>query len=125
MSTVVYDSSERAAYLLDAQTKAIQFFNEIEQNLIRSGISENTLSDEIYQLGNARFGIRTHWHKRVVRSGPNALRPFEDNPPDRVIKEDDILVIDLGPVFESWEADFGRTYVLGNDPNKLKIRDAL
>jgi Xaa-Pro aminopeptidase len=125
MSKVAYDSSERAIYLLDAQTKAIQFFNEIEQSLIRSGISEKTLSDEIHQLGNTRFGIRTHWHKRVVRSGPNTLRPFEDNPPDRVIQQDDILVIDLGPVFESWEADFGRTYVLGNDPDKLKIRDAL
>jgi hypothetical protein len=26
-------------------------------------------------------------------------------------------------VFEAWEADFGRTFVLGNDPAKLKLRD--
>ena len=37
--------------------------------------------------------------------------------------EDDIAFLDLGPVFEEWEADFGRTFVLGSDPLKLKLRD--
>ncbi|KAG6180580.1 hypothetical protein E4U36_004729 [Claviceps purpurea] len=69
--------------------------------------------------------IKTHWHKRVVRSGPSTLCPFEENPPDRVIEEDDILIVDLGPVFEAWEADFGRTFVLGSDAGRLKVRDAL
>ncbi|KAH8165480.1 hypothetical protein CIB48_g2783 [Xylaria polymorpha] len=67
----------------------------------------------------------THWHKRVVRSGPNTLHPYHENPPDRIIEADDILFVDLGPVFEAWEADFGRTYVLGDDPLKKKLRDDL
>ncbi|KAH7143781.1 peptidase M24, structural domain-containing protein [Dactylonectria macrodidyma] len=117
--------AERAAYLLDAQSKAIGLFEEIERDLIRPGISEKELNDKIHELGAQRHGVKTHWHKRVIRSGPNTLRPFEDNPPDRIIQEDDILVVDLGPVFESWEADFGRTYVQGNDPYKKKLRDAL
>ncbi|KAF7557841.1 hypothetical protein G7Z17_g359 [Cylindrodendrum hubeiense] len=117
--------SERAAYLMEAQNKAVEMFKEIEQDLIRPGISEKELNTAIYDLGAAKHGIKTHWHKRVIRSGPNTLRPFEDNPPDRIIEEDDILVIDLGPVFEAWEADFGRTYVLGNDPHKIRLRDAL
>ncbi|KAI1374512.1 Creatinase/aminopeptidase [Hypoxylon crocopeplum] len=117
--------AERAAYLLNAQNKAVQLFEEIEQKLIRPGISEKTLSDEIHKLGSERHGVRTHWHKRVVRSGPNTLLPFEENPPDRVIGEDEILYVDLGPVFEAWEADFGRTFVLGNDPNKKRLRDSL
>jgi hypothetical protein len=33
------------------------------------------------------------------------------------------IFLDLGPVFEEWEADFGRTFVLGSDPLKLKLRD--
>ena len=37
-----------------------------------------------------------------------------------VIQEGDILFFDFHPVFEGWEADLGRTYVLGNDPLKLK-----
>ncbi len=46
----VTEESERAAYLLDAQTKAAQLFEEIERDLIRPGISEKTLSDEIHEL---------------------------------------------------------------------------
>jgi Xaa-Pro aminopeptidase len=117
--------SERAAYLLDAQTKALRLFEEIERDLIRPGVSEKALSDEIHELGAKRHNIRTHWHKRVVRSGPNTLMPYNENPPDRVIEEDDILFVDLGPVFEAWEADFGRTFVLGDDPVKKKLRDSL
>ncbi|KAI1208627.1 Creatinase/aminopeptidase [Annulohypoxylon truncatum] len=115
----------RAAYLLDAQSKAVSLFAEIEEKLIRPGISEKQLSDEIHALGEERHGVRTHWHKRVVRSGPNTLLPFEDNPPDRVIGADDILYVDLGPVFEKYEADFARTFVLGDDPEKIRLRDSL
>lgn len=117
--------AERAAFLLDAQNKAISLFKEIETSLVRPGISEKALSDEIHKLGAERYNVRTHWHKRVVRSGPNTLRPYADNPPDRIIQEDDILIVDLGPVFEEWEADFGRTFVLGEDSHKKRLRDAL
>jgi hypothetical protein len=58
---------ERAAYLLDAQTKAVALFEEIERDFIRPGISEKTLSDEIHELGAKRHGVRTHWHKRVIQ----------------------------------------------------------
>ena len=116
---------ERAQFLLDAQNKAILLFEEIESTLIRHGVSEKTLSNEIHKLGAERYGVRTHWHKRVVRSGPNTMSPFAENPPDRTIESDDILVIDLGPVFEEWEADFGRTFVLGNDTDKKRLRDSL
>src|SRR6202167_2569407 len=69
------------------------------------------------------FGTTTYWHKRIVRSGRNTLLPYDENPPDLTIKEDDILFLDLGPVFEKWEADFGRTFVLGADPLKHKLRN--
>ena len=51
--------------------------------------------------------------------------PYRENPPDLVVGEDDIVFFDFGPVFEEWEADFGRTYVLGNDPLKLRIREEI
>ncbi|KAG0653051.1 hypothetical protein D0Z07_0294 [Hyphodiscus hymeniophilus] len=117
--------SQRAAYLQDAQDKAVSLFEEIERNLVRPGISEKELSNEIHQLAADRFGVKSHWHKRVIRSGPNTLKPYAENPPDRVIEADDILFVDLGPVFEAWEADFGRTFVLGDDPVKKRLRDSL
>jgi Xaa-Pro aminopeptidase len=115
----------RAAALLDAQGKAAALFKEIEQTLLRPGITESRLSHDIHDLAAARFGVQSHWHKRVVRTGANTLRPYREDPPDLTIQPDDILFVDLGPVFEAWEADFGRTYVLDDDPLKHRLHDDL
>ena len=39
-----------------------------------------------------------------------------------MIGDDDIVFFDFGPVFEDWEADFGRTYVLGSDERKRRLQ---
>jgi len=115
--------TQRSAALADAQHKAAALFERIGQSLIRPGLTELQLTREIAELGRREFGLEQNWHKRVVRAGPNTLQPYDENPPDLMIVEDDILFLDLGPVFEAWEADFGRTFVLGSDPYKLKLRD--
>jgi Xaa-Pro dipeptidase len=109
-----------------AQSTAAKLFVEVErQNLIRPAATEESISQAIFALGESQFGARKHWHRRVVRAGPNTRLPFRALPPDRVIEADDIVSIDLGPVFGDYEADFGRTYVLGTDPEKLRLRDDL
>jgi Xaa-Pro dipeptidase len=116
--------ANRAAALLQAQQKADELFRAIEaQGLIRPNVLETRLNQDIYDLAKQMFGISTYWHKRIVRAGRNTLAPYDENPPDLTVGEDDILFLDLGPVFEEWEADFGRTFVLGSDPIKLKLRD--
>ena len=115
---------QRVTQLRIAQSKAERLFREIEQRgLIHPGLSESRLNENIYNLAKEMYGITTYWHKRIVRAGSNTLAPYAENPPDLTIGEDDILFLDLGPVFEDWEADFGRTFVLGSDPQKLKLRD--
>ncbi|MGZ4516118.1 MAG: M24 family metallopeptidase [Mycobacterium sp.] len=116
----------RVARLLDAQAKAAQLFDEVERRaMIRPGVSERQLSDEINHLAARMFGVTRHWHRRIVRAGENTLQPFNERPPDRVVADDDIVFLDLGPIFQEWEADFGRTFVLGDDPDKTAVRDAL
>jgi Xaa-Pro dipeptidase len=118
------DCEARASELREAQSKAKGLFSEVERRgLIRPGITESGLNDEIYALAQEMYGITTYWHKRIVRAGRNTLLPYAENPPDLTIGTDDILFLDLGPVFEKWEADFGRTFVLGSDPLKHKLRD--
>jgi Xaa-Pro aminopeptidase len=118
--------SVRVERLLDAEAKAAQLFDEIERReMIRAGVGEKDLSDEINALAADLLGVTRHWHRRIVRAGENTLQPFKEHPPDRVVAADDIVFLDLGPIFEEWEADFGRTYVLGDDPDKLALRDAL
>lgn len=110
--------------LLHAQNISIQFFEAIEEkNLIVAGKSEEQLNAEVCDLALKEFGIENHWHKKIVRSGKNTLAIYPDNPPNRIIDKDDILFIDLGPIVEGYEADIGRTYVLGNDPRKLRLKN--
>ena len=121
---MIATEEQRASELLEAQAKAEAVFHAVEaRGLIRPGITENGLNAEIYALAHEMFGITTYWHKRIVRAGRNTLLPYADNPSDLTLGEDDILFLDLGPVFEEWEADFGRTFVIGSDPLKLKLRD--
>ncbi|HEY0702002.1 MAG TPA: M24 family metallopeptidase [Candidatus Acidoferrales bacterium] len=115
---------DRGAKLLEAQQKADRLFKEIERHgIIRPGVAETQVNQDIYDLAERMYGISTYWHKRIVRAGRNTLAPYDENPPDLTISHDDILFLDLGPVFEDWEADFGRTFVVGSDPVKLKLRD--
>ncbi|OBK82865.1 aminopeptidase [Mycolicibacter heraklionensis] len=126
MSTPREPESVRVERLRDAQAKAVALFDEIERRgMVRPGVGERQLSDEIRDLAADMFGVTRHWHRRVVRAGENSLLPFHADPPDRVMADDDIAYLDLGPIFEEWEADFGRTFVLGEDPDKLALRDAL
>ncbi|WP_432039579.1 M24 family metallopeptidase [Streptomyces cucumeris] len=118
--------SGRAAGLIAAQEKAIALFAEIEaRGLVAPGRGEREVSDLIRDLANDMFGTTKHWHKRIIRSGPNTLLPYRDNPPDRAIGADDVAFADFGPIFEEYEADFGRTYVFGDDPDKHRLLEDL
>ncbi len=109
--------------MLLAQQQSIALFNSVdEKGLIISGKSEAQLIEEIVQIAKSDFGIEKYWHKKIVRAGINTLQPFSGNPPDRIIQDDDIVVLDFGPIFDGHEADLGRTYVIGNNPLKLQLQ---
>ena len=116
--------SDTRQRLMLAEQKAKALFDTVEKRgLIAAGKSEAELCEEIIQIAANDLGIVDHWSKKIVRTGINTLQPFAANPPGQVIKEDDILFFDFHPIFEGWEADLGRTYVLGNDPLKVKIKE--
>ncbi len=109
--------------LILAEEKAQILFDAIKTRaFIVPGKSEHELNNEIFELAYELFGIRKYWHKRIVRSGKNTLLPYAENPPDLILQNDDILFFDFGPVFEEWEADIGKTFVIGTDSRKLKLQ---
>src|SRR5258708_38782489 len=109
--------------LIRAEQQSKELFKAVEdRGLIVPGKSERELSEGIGNLARDSFGITEYWHKKIVRAGANTLHPYHGDPSDRIIQKDDILFLDFGPVFEGWEADLGRTYVLGNDPLKWKLK---
>ncbi len=114
--------TERRAALEAAEARALELFAAIEQGgLIAPGRSEADVEEDIRDLAAREFGVEKHWHRRIVRSGPNSVTIAGDHPPVRMIEADDIVYLDLGPVFEGWEADIGKSYVLGGDPRKTAL----
>lgn len=124
MQHELFPAAEKDVYaeLVKAEQKAAALFAHIETTgMVQPGKTEKELNAEIYALARDMFGVKKHWHKRIVRAGKNTLEPYRENPPNLVLQEDDILFFDFGPVFEQWEADFGRTYVIGHNPDKLRL----
>lgn len=118
--------ADRLAALIDAEDRAFALLDAIEDaGLIAPGRTERAVEQDIRALAAERFGVTRHWHKRVVRAGINTLTTAGDNPPGRVIGDDDMVFLDLGPVFEEWEADVGRSYAIGDDPRKHALCAAL
>ena len=122
MSMLAFAEETRRAELERAQTHALKLFDAIERDgLVRPGRTEREVEDEIGVLAEREFGVKKHWHRRIVRAGPNGVTTAGDNPPIRTIAADDIVYVDLGPVFEAWEADIGKSYALGSDAQKQKL----
>jgi Xaa-Pro dipeptidase len=114
--------SGRLAALLTAERKAEALLHAIEsQHLVRPGRTQTGVDEDIYTLAEQSFGVKKHLHKRIVRSGPNTVYIFAENPPVREIAAGDTVFLDLGPVFDEWEADVGRTYVMGDDPERQRL----
>lgn len=115
--------ADQLLQLRTAEKNAELLFSEIQaRNFLKAGVSEEQLNQLIFDLAEELFGITKYWHKRIVRAGKNTLLPYRENPPNLILDSDDIVFFDFGPVFDAWEADFGRTYVLGNCKRKLKLK---
>jgi|SRR6185312_2015717 len=108
--------------LLEAEAKGMAMFDAVERlGLIVPGRSESEVTDDISRLAEHEFGVKRHWHKRLVRTGPNTVCNYYDDAPLRIIAPEDTVYLDLGPVFEEWEADIGRSYAMGSDPDKRRL----
>ena len=120
MTTLPHDTeANRLAALFAAERKALDLLDAIEAaGLIASGRTELDVERDIFTIAARDFGVTEHWHDRVVRAGINTLCVAGEAAPDRTISKDDIVFLDLGPVFSGWEADVGRSYAVGNDPVK-------
>lgn len=113
--------------LLSARAKALELFQMLEsKDLLRPGRDEEEINKDIYALAASHFGTKKFWHPRLVRTGANSILPIHKRAPTLTLAADDILYIDLGPIFDQTiEADFARTYVIGDDPQKLQLAAVL
>ena len=77
--------------------------NEVEACEVAKGILQNMGMDRI-------------WHQIIVRFGANTLKTFAARiDAESVLAEQDLILIDLGVVWDGHEGDAGDTFVLGDD----------
>ncbi|MGY4638908.1 M24 family metallopeptidase [Pseudomonas sp. TE24901] len=63
------------------------------------------------------MGASHTWHPTYIRFGDDTVRtPRQGIDPQRKLRATDIAVVDLGPVWDGYEGDYGDTFVFGGHP---------
>lgn len=104
---------------LDGRELCIDIADEIISKVV-SGMSEADGQQLIKETFRSH-GINKFWHQAKFRIGADTLKDFRELP-DTSLRTvaGDVCFIDLGPVIDDHEADYGRTFVVGDSkPNHL------
>ena len=95
---------------------ANELLKEISK-IIKPGISESEAKKKAIELYE-RFEIKKNWHNPYIYFNTNTILTFKDKPKEeKILQEEDIAYIDIGPIIDDVEGDIGHTLVFGE--NKL------
>ncbi len=114
------DFSKESA--LEARNQAWKVLEKIVQ-AIRPGMTEEAaLSLARTTIDEA--GFEKHWHKPIVRFGKDTVRGYSESFSGEILlQKEDIFFLDIGPVWKGYEADVGKTFVLGDDQEKRRCAE--
>lgn len=101
--------------VLEARRLSIEAVERIGR-LMRPGMTTQRGLDAAERCLREMGAIRT-WHPTYIRFGADAQFPW-NRPLDRarVLRESDLVLVDIGPVWGAYEGDYGDTFVIGDDP---------
>lgn len=91
-------------------------------SMIRPGMVEDD-AQRMYKELCVKYGITKNWHPAKLRFGPNTVKAFKEESDPYVLKDEDIYFIDIGPVVEEHEADYGETFSIGSNFEYKRIAD--
>ena len=92
-------------------------------NKIRPGMVEED-AHELYKKICAKHTVDKNWHPAKLRFGPNTLKIFREPSDPHTLQEEDLFFIDIGPVIDGHEADYGETFTIGSNYEYKKIAEA-
>lgn len=107
-------SDEEVDAIRAAQNVTDAVFNELVE-WIRPGISEKDVAAEIVYRHMKR-GAEKMSFDPIVASGPNSALPHA-RPTDRLLREGELVVIDMGCFLHGYASDMTRTFAMG-DPGE-------
>ena len=88
-----------------------------------SGVKETEIAAEA-NYAMQRAGAETLSFQTIVSTGPRSAYSH-GYPTPRKLKKGEFMLVDLGPTVDGYAADETRTYVLGEDPKKQKMLEAM
>lgn len=91
-------------------------------SLVQIGMTEDDLY-QIYKSLGPKFGVEKNWHVPKLRIGKNTTKSFKDPSELVEIQDEDIFFIDIGPVIQGHEADYGEPFFLGDNFEHKRIVD--
>ncbi|CAA2110246.1 M24 family metallopeptidase [Variovorax paradoxus] len=116
-----------AKFSLDSMRTA-RSLSQLAVRRIASGMHPGMTHAQAHDLAMAtlqKLEMERNWHPIIIRFGEDTLRTFrEASDPGRVLGEQDIFFIDIGPVWEGHEGDAGDTFVMGDDPQMHACAEA-
>lgn len=100
--------------MLQARQHSIDAVNTIATQ-IKPGMSEQEAQDIAHQHLIDKDMDR-YWHPTKIRFGKNTLKTFREfSDPEVILGKNDIFFIDIGPVFNGHEGDYGDTFTTGRN----------
>ncbi len=113
MSTQSFGEHFELTKLLHARSVAREICYELS-SMIQPGMTEKEALG-LYKSLCEKYPIQKQWHPPKLRFGPNTLCNFRDESLPYVLNDEDLFFIDIGPVVDGHEADYGETFSLGNN----------
>lgn len=88
------------------------------------GMSEQDGADLINEV-LAQEGCERSWHPHKFRIGRNTTKSFREHSEQNIrLEKSDIFFIDIGPVFNGHEGDYGETFIFGSDEHFSSLKQA-
>lgn len=110
----------QAHALIAAQSQAWDAVRETASHC-KPGSTEADAHAILKEILKAK-GVDKIWHPPQIRFGKNTTKAFGVKGDSSVVlQKNDLFFLDIGPIFDGYEGDVGATFVVGNDPNHLKI----
>ncbi|UCD55613.1 MAG: M24 family metallopeptidase [Candidatus Omnitrophota bacterium] len=91
-------------------------FNAVSKK-VKPGVRESEITREIDNIIKKK-GLKPSF-RTIVASGPNAAKPHA-KVTERIIKHNDMVVIDFGVIYKSCHSDMTRTVIIGKIDAKMK-----
>lgn len=109
--------------ILDARRRSMEALPQIAALMVPGMTTGEAIAVADNHL--RAMGAAYNWHPTYVRFGPDtqctSRQPVDRH---RKLRADDLFTIDLGPVWDGYEGDYGDTFVMGEDPDHRRCTQA-